>query len=73
MLELQSKFASDSRFALDTRFYESGSDDGEKSENETPENVGHEEEKKRQLEILESIVKQPIKPLSEMKQKKVML
>ncbi|XP_054290651.1 probable RNA-binding protein CG14230 [Macrosteles quadrilineatus] len=63
LMELQSKFASDSRFNLDSRFHESESEN-ELDEAHT-ESVDIETEKKRQLEILESIVKQPIRPFSE--------
>ncbi|XP_046662269.1 probable RNA-binding protein CG14230 [Homalodisca vitripennis] len=64
LLELQSRFASDSRFTLDKRFYESNS---EESEHEGDGESSLSDEKKKQLAILESIVNQQIKPLSEIK------
>lgn len=66
LLELQSKYASDSRFTLDTRFHDSGS---EESENEIPDTENQTDEKDKQLAILASIVNREIKPLSTIKKK----
>lgn len=68
MLELQSKYSSDSRFTLDKRFYESGSEE-EDGKDEITEELRTSDEKTKQLAILESIVQQEIRPLSELKKK----
>lgn len=56
LLELQSRYGSDKRFTLDERFYES--DENSNTDTETVE-----DEKQRQIKILESVLGTKVQPL----------
>lgn len=58
LLELQSRFTNDKRFTMDSRFYDEG-DDGDQAEN----NADGDDEKQKQLDILESVLGQKLKKI----------
>ncbi|XP_069682247.1 probable RNA-binding protein CG14230 isoform X2 [Periplaneta americana] len=66
LLELQSRFGNDSRFAMDERFYESD----EENEEVHMETLNVDDERKRQFEILENILGHKI-PVTEKKKEKI--
>jgi hypothetical protein len=69
LLELQSQFASDNRFALDERFYES---DEEGCAEASVQIAGVEDERRRQFEILQDVLGHRI-PIKEDKKGKLKL
>ncbi|PSN33676.1 hypothetical protein C0J52_18989 [Blattella germanica] len=68
LLQLQTKYANDKRFTLDERFYESEDDSTKENADKTESGGDLEEEKKRQLEILENVLGRGI-PVSQSKNK----